>query len=103
MKRDLQEALAAMAPEYGELTHASVAGEIAARRVEIINHVRVGVRRAPKTMRALVAGHHGNPGRTLCGADLTDRDLVWKDAVKPASWDWIKCEACRRLVKRGAA
>lgn len=38
-------------------------------------HVRVGLVRASRR----IAGSRGNPGRTLCGATITDRDITDRD------------------------
>ena len=62
------------------------------------NHVRIveslGSRR--------IMGAHGKT-RTLCGGEMTDRDIAWRDAKRGARTGelevWLKCAQCREAVR----
>lgn len=63
-----------------------------------IAHVRVGVRRAGRR----INDSRGNPGKTLCGAPITARDLLtYSDgwiAVASNDHRFLTCPKCREII-----
>jgi len=58
-----------------------------------MNHIRIIDKRKTHRLGGLV-----NPGKshTLCGGEMTDRDISWKEAKKDMSW--LKCPDCRKIL-----
>lgn len=62
-----------------------------------VRHVRVGVRRVNRR----INGARGNPGRTLCGAEITVHDMTFRDWVRMGEEDvqqWNVCKDCHSQI-----
>lgn len=68
-----------------------------------MNHVRKPWRRGFRTTSSGHTFRAKDPTpETLCGAEVTDRDLTVRDAKAKDAGDWIECQECLKLA-RGAA
>lgn len=66
------------------------------------SHIRIGVVRASRR----INGSRGATGTNLCGADVTDRDVVYREAKRIVEANcavWPVCQECRSLWLKAKA
>lgn len=60
------------------------------------SHIRTGVVRASRR----INGSRGSAGQNLCGHDVTDRDVLYREAKRIVEANcavWPVCQECRAL------
>lgn len=66
-----------------------------------VRHVRVGVKRISKR----INGTRGNPGRTMCGAEISSDDMSFGDWVRlnnREAQQWNVCKVCHFGAERAS-
>jgi hypothetical protein len=58
-------------------------------------HLRIGVVKAGRR----INDQRGNPGHTVCGAALTDKDIVPSDLRRLKAGDAAKYDLCRECLR----